>query len=74
MNRSTAILSIEPNVVQRGVGWFAVSPPSAVLRVGVEAATERAARERFAAELQAWAALASLPNRSPEPPDDPYVS
>ena len=53
-----------PVVVQREADWFAVSPPEATLRIGVEAASEAEARQRFAREAEAWARLAALPLRA----------
>ncbi len=63
--RQRAIRAVQPALVQRGRDWFAYSPPGAACRVGVEAATEGEARERFAATLEAWARLAELPDARP---------
>lgn len=70
--RSEAILSILPEVVQTPRGWFAVSPPTSAIHVGVTGTTELEARERFTRELQAWASLAERPNR-PVTPSESYV-
>jgi hypothetical protein len=61
-HRTEAILSTNPRLVQRGSDWLAFSPVDAPLRVGVEAASEQEARERFRRELEAWANLAELPD------------
>jgi hypothetical protein len=54
----TAILAIEPFVWKAPRAWLAISPPGSVLRLAVTAPTEAAARDDFANELEAWAALA----------------
>lgn len=69
MNRRTEILSICPELRVGGRGrCLAVSPPGSPLRVGVTGRSEPEARDKFHAELAAWAALAELPDHRPIPP------
>ena len=64
MNRRTEILSICPELRCGGEHrWLAVSPQGAALGIGVTGRTESEAREKFQAELAAWAALSELPDR-----------
>ena len=74
VNRKQEILSVSPSVVQRESGWFAVSPPGACLRIGVEASTEAEVIAKFQEALARWAALAELPDRQPVTRDEAYVS
>ena len=65
MNRRTEILSICPDLREGDGRYLAVSPPDAVLRIGVVGSNADDARQRFQAELAEWATLSELPARSP---------
>ena len=60
-NAST-ILEIVPEVLPTPYGWLAVSPREAPLRIGVQGATEEAARDEFQVALSAWASLREEPD------------
>jgi hypothetical protein len=61
MNRDI-ILAIRPTLSPAPGDSLAVSEPGSPLRVGVVGDTESEARERFNAELAAWAALSEKPD------------
>jgi hypothetical protein len=49
---------IDPELLPcRDGAWLAVSPPGATLRIGVRAASEDAARQRFDEAVKAWSDL-----------------
>jgi hypothetical protein len=53
-----AILATEPRLIPTSYGrWLAISQPGSRLRIGVIGDTEEDARQRFAAEREAWRVL-----------------
>jgi hypothetical protein len=53
-----AILAAEPQLIPTAYGrWLAISQPGSRLRIGVLGETEEDARQRFAAEREAWRVL-----------------
>ena len=50
-----SVRRIRPCLVERQCGgWLALSPPDAILRIGVVGDTEQEAREKFIAALMSW--------------------
>jgi hypothetical protein len=61
-----AIMATEPLLIPTDYGcWLAVSQPGSRLRIGVIGETEDDARQRFAAEREAWRALHEQEDQPP---------
>jgi hypothetical protein len=61
-----AIVATEPQLIPTAYGrWLAISQPGSRLRIGVLGETEEDARQRFAAEREAWRVLHEREDRPP---------
>lgn len=59
-HRSADVLSMHPVVTRTPAGWLAVSAPGSPIRIGTTGSTREQARQSFATETAAWAALVEI--------------
>ena len=56
---------ITPDLVRRtGGGWLAIAPKDAIITIGVTAATEDEAREKFRSVLRRWLEILNSGSKS----------